>query len=71
MAKLSAENLAEVKALVATGDKIDAIKRVQEATDLDLKAAKALVNAVKREIRQMTPGPVATPSARKGCLGWC
>ena len=69
MADLSAQDRSEVDALIATGSKGDAIKRVCEVTDMDLKAAKALVNARERELRHLPPRQVSAASKKKGCLG--
>jgi ribosomal protein L7/L12 len=45
--KPSPEVLAEVRALLAAGSKIEAIKLLREATGMDLKAAKEAVEALE------------------------
>jgi hypothetical protein len=69
MPALSPQDRSEVDALIATGYKSDAIKRVCEVTDLDPRGAKALVDARERELRHLPPRRVAAKSKRAGCLG--
>jgi len=55
--------LAEVSALLAQGDKIEAIKRVRELTGLGLKEAKDYVEAMPAAGSLRAQPPVVTPAA--------
>jgi len=45
---IDSATLAEIRALATSGRKIEAIKRLRDATDLDLARAKDIVDALER-----------------------
>ena len=66
---LAAPDLAEVSALLAGGNKIEAIKRLRELTGLGLKEAKDYVEAMPSGGPLPTlPSPVSAPPASAGDL---
>jgi ribosomal protein L7/L12 len=67
-AKLTEQQLTEVKEALFRGEKISAIKIYRQATGAELSVAKAAVDKLEAELRAASPENFKRPE-RRGCLG--
>ena len=66
MQELSAEQKQQIEGFILTGQKIQAIKVVREATGCDLLTAKQAVEAFETHLREASPEKFAPKG--KGCM---
>lgn len=65
---LTAEQKEQINAYIFSGQKIQAIKVLREATGLGLAEAKQAVEATEVALRQSAPEKFSAPQG-KGCMG--
>lgn len=69
MPPLPEQQLALIKELLFSGQKIAAIKLYREAIPSSLAEAKNAVEKIEAELRQISPEKFTAPPAGKGCMG--
>jgi hypothetical protein len=65
---LTPDQRTQIEEFLFRGEKINAIKAYREATGEQLKESKDAVDALERELRELTPDRFTAPKA-SGCLG--